>query len=504
MSIKKYNTYCLKGNKREEHQIKNKKEFKINKISDKNDFLKKKTYVIIGILSLVVVLAAFFGIRNFFLKPFPDKENSTEESVDSFLEYSDFDEQFALKEQERAMLAKQLEEGNGNLCDDSDPAGQDKLDLERLNLRYQKAEDGVDIKIVSGILNSGETLYEYLVKEGITPAEILQLGDKVQSVVDISRLNIGTRFSVHYDLNGKIVQFDYKPNQLDAYYIKIPDNEFGNIQVTKDEIFREVICIEGNIKSSLFQAMMDHCNSGQLAVQLAEIFAWDIDFLTECQPGDTFKLLVERQYRGDFYRWGDILAAVYEGEMLSTHTAVLFQDHNGHNDYYDKDGRALRKAFLKAPLNYKYISSYFTENRYHPILRINRPHLAIDYAAPTGTPVVAIGAGSVINRYYDKGGYGNYIEIKHPNGYVTGYGHLSKFADGLKVGKRVEQGEVIGYVGATGLATGPHLDFSISINGKKVNFLDIDLPSAGSVSKENWEDFELVKKNYLSLLKEEL
>jgi murein DD-endopeptidase MepM/ murein hydrolase activator NlpD len=250
--------------------------------------------------------------------------------------------------------------------------------------------------------------------------------------------------------------------------------------------------------------MMEHCKSSQLAVQLAEIFAWDIDFLTECQKGDTFKILVERLYRGDFYRWGDILAAVYEGEMLSTHTAVLFQDHTGSTSYYDKDGRCLRKAFLRAPLNYKYISSHFTESRYHPILRIYRPHLAIDYAAPTGTPVVSIGAGTVTSRYYDGGGYGNYVEIKHPNGYTTGYGHLSKFAEGLKVGKRVEQGEVIGYVGATGLATGPHLDFSISKDGKKVNFLELEIPSASSVSQEYWDDFELVKKNYLSILKEEI
>jgi len=372
-----------------------------------------------------------------------------------------------------------------------------------LNLRYQK-EQPEEIKRFSGQLNSGETLYQHLVKNDISPTEILRLQEKVISVVDISRLNAGTKFSVHYDNKDKIVQFDYQPNQLDVYHIKIPQNEMGNIEVSKDEIFREITCFEGEIEGSLYQAMTDYCNSGQLAVQLAEIFAWDIDFLTECQPGDTFKILVEKLYRGDFYRWGDILAAVYEGEMLSTHTAILFEDPDGNGNYYDENGKCLRKAFLKAPLDYKYISSEYTQSRFHPILRIWRPHLAIDYAAPTGTPIVSIGAGTVISRYYDQGGYGNYVQIRHPNDYVTGYGHLSKFAQGLQVGQRVEQGEIIGYVGATGLATGPHLDFSISKNGQRVNFLGLELPPASSVSPDYQEDFDMVKKNYLSILKENI
>lgn len=501
MSIKKYNTFF---NCRQYGQQTNKKNVKTGTYKI---YSKKGLFYFIAIASIFAVIKIFSGIPGTQVKLPISEGNSDDIPFQISGETSDYEGHFIAEsrpEPEKDRLARKSEEKKGEPCVCEDTFAQERLDIERLNLRYQEADSKTDIKKLSGMLNPGETLYEYLIKVGIEPAEILRLGEKVESIVDISRLNVGTRFTIHYDIEGKIVQFDYKPNQLDAYYIKIPDNELSHIVVNKEEIFREIVCVEGTIKSSLYQSMVDHCSSGQLAIQLAEIFAWDIDFLTECQKGDTFKILVERQYRGDFYRWGDILAAVYEGELLSTHTAVLFQDNNGHNDYYDKDGRCLRKAFLKAPLNYKYISSYFTENRYHPILRINRPHLAIDYAAPTGTPVVAIGAGTVISRYYDGGGYGNYIQIKHPNGYTTGYGHLSKFADGLKVGKRVEQGEIIGYVGATGLATGPHLDFSISINGKKVNFLELKIPSASSVSKEYWDDFELVKKNYLSILKEEL
>ena len=501
MSIKKYNIYYIC---RQHSQQQNKK----GSNTGNNRFFSKK-----GLLYFLAIISILTGIKIFSAIPgsqarLPVSEENHEDTPFQISEEGSDDERHLIAESgsepEKEGLARQPEESWDDSCVCEDTVAQERLDIERLNLRYQTAQSEIDIKKVSGMLNPGETLYDYLIKVGIEPAEIIRLGEKIESVVDISRLNVGTRFTVHYDKEGKIVQFDYKPNELDAYYIKIPYSELAHIEVNKEEIFREIVCIEGEIKNSLYQAMMEHCKSSQLAVQLAEIFAWDIDFLTECQKGDTFKILVERLYRGDFYRWGDILAAVYEGELLSTHTAVLFQDHTGSTSYYDKDGCCLRKAFLRAPLNYKYISSHFTESRYHPILRIYRPHLAIDYAAPTGTPVVSIGAGTVTSRYYDGGGYGNYVEIKHPNGYTTGYGHLSKFADGLKVGKRVEQGEVIGYVGATGLATGPHLDFSISKNGKKVNFLELEIPPASSVSQEYWDDFELVKKNYLSILKEEI
>ena len=377
----------------------------------------------------------------------------------------------------------------------------EKIDKTDLDLKYYGLDKKDEIKRVSGCLNAGETLYQHLVEHNISPGEILRLQEKVNSVVDIGYLNAGTKFTVHYDNEGKIIQFDYQPNQLDVYHIKVSKNDFGNIEVSKDEIFKEIVCLEGEIKTSLYESMIEHCNSGQLAVEIAEIFAWDIDFLTECQAGDTFKILVEKLYRGDFYRWGDVLAAVYEGEMLSTHTAVLFEDPGGSNNYYDSEGRCLKKAFLRAPLDYKYISSQYTESRFHPILRIYRPHRAIDYAAPTGTPVVSIGSGTVISKYYDQGGYGNYVEIKHPNGYVTGYGHLSKFAQGLQTGQRVEQGEIIGYVGATGLATGPHLDFSISKDGQRFNFLDLEMPSASSVNVDYKDDFDMVRDNYLSILK---
>ena len=368
----------------------------------------------------------------------------------------------------------------------------------KLNIEKEKKEE--EAITIDGNLQAGDTLYESLIREGISAAEILSLQERVKSVVDFNYLPVGSEYSLKYNPEGKVTEFIYKPNPIDIYCIDIPTSDSEDLKVTKEEVCTEVVRLEGKIEYSLYESMMECADSPQLALQLAEIFAWQIDFLTECREGDTFNILVEKQYRGDFYRWGKILAAQYEGELMSKHTAILFEDSSGHIDYYSEEGKSLRKAFLRAPLNYKYISSYFSKNRLHPILRIWRPHLAIDYAAPTGTPVSTIGGGTVIYAGW-KDGYGNYIQIRHPNNYVTGYGHLSRFAKGLKSSQKVKQGEIIGYVGATGLATGPHLDFSISKNGKKVDFLKLELPAASSVDSRYRTQFNEVKNKLLSDLK---
>lgn len=357
-----------------------------------------------------------------------------------------------------------------------------------------------EVITIDGSLQAGDTLYESLIKEGISAAEILNLQEKVKSVVDFNYLPVGSEYSLKYNPEGKVTEFIYKPNPIDIYCIDIPSSDSEDLKVTKEEVCTEVVQLEGKIEYSLYESMMECADSPQLALQLAEIFAWQIDFLTECREGDTFNILVEKQHRGDFYRWGKVLAAQYKGELLSKHTAILFKDPSGHIDYYDEKGKSLRKAFLRAPLHYKYISSYFSKNRLHPILRIWRPHLAIDYAAPTGTPVSTIGDGTVIYVGWNDG-YGNYVKVRHPNNYVSGYGHLSRFAKGLKNGQKVKQGEIIGYVGATGLATGPHLDFSISKNGERVDFLKLELPAASSVDPRYSIQFNEVKDKLLSDLK---
>jgi len=365
----------------------------------------------------------------------------------------------------------------------------------------QEEEKEEEIATISGNIQAGDTIYESLIREGISAAEILSLQEKIKSVVDFSYLPIGSEYSLKYNPEGKVTEFTYKPNPIDIYYIDIPTSDSEDLKVTKEEVYTEVVRLEGKIEYSLYESMLECADSPQLALQLAEIFAWQIDFLTECRAGDTFKILVEKQYRRDFYRWEKILAAEYEGELLSKYTAILFEDLAGYTDYYTEEGKSLRKAFLRAPLNYKYISSYFSINRLHPILRIWRPHLAIDYAAPTGTPISTIGDGTVIYVGWDNTGYGNYVKIQHPNNYISAYGHLSRFAKGLKKGEKVKQGEIIGYVGSTGLSTGPHLDFSISKNGERVDFLKLKLPAASSVDPQYIAQFNEVKNRLLNDLK---
>ena len=371
----------------------------------------------------------------------------------------------------------------------------EEIDKER---EEEEEKEEEKITTINGNIQAGDTLYESLIREGISAAEILSLEEKVKSVVDFNYLPVGSEYSLKYNPEGKVTEFIYKPNPIDIYCIDILNSDSEDLKITKEEICAEVVRLEGKIEYSLYESMLECADSPQLALQLAEIFAWQIDFLTECREGDTFKILVEKQYKGDFYRWGKILAAQYEGELLSEYTAILFEDPSGHTDYYTEEGKSLRKAFLRAPLNYKYISSYFSKNRLHPILRIWRPHLAIDYAAPTGTPVSTIGDGTVIYVGWDNNGYGNYIKIRHPNNYVTAYGHLSRFAKGLKNGQKVKQGEIIGYVGSTGLSTGPHLDFSISENGGKVDFLKLKLPAAFSVDPQYSAQFNEAKNRLLN------
>jgi murein DD-endopeptidase MepM/ murein hydrolase activator NlpD len=240
----------------------------------------------------------------------------------------------------------------------------------------------------------------------------------------------------------------------------------------------------------------------EIAYMLSEIFAWQIDFSTDLRKGDYFRAIVE-EYRGrdEKIKINTILAAEFynNGKLYQ---AFRYADPDGRVDYYDGTGTSVRRKFLKSPLKYKRISSRFSRRRLHPILKIYRPHLGVDYAAPSGTPVVSVGDGEVVLAGW-KGGFGNCVKVRHNGIYQTLYGHLRGFARGIRRGKRVKQGQVIGYVGSTGLSTGPHLDFRLTVRGKYVNPLTINLPAADPVKKAYRDEFRKLVFEHMEFLDEE-
>jgi murein DD-endopeptidase MepM/ murein hydrolase activator NlpD len=241
--------------------------------------------------------------------------------------------------------------------------------------------------------------------------------------------------------------------------------------------------------------MVDNDTDPNLANELSEIYAWTIDFFG-IQNGDNFKVIYENKFvDGERIGIGKVLAANFN-HYGDDHFAFYFvQDSTG--DYFDEKANSLRRTLLKAPLRYRRISSGFSYSRMHPILKYRRPHLGVDYAADRGTPVVSIGDGVVVFAKWDNGGGGRAVKIKHNGTYTTLYMHLSKYGKGIKAGAQVKQGQVIGYVGASGLATGPHLDFRIYRNGKPIDPLKVESPPALPVDSVNLERFEVEKSKWL-------
>jgi murein DD-endopeptidase MepM/ murein hydrolase activator NlpD len=262
----------------------------------------------------------------------------------------------------------------------------------------------------------------------------------------------------------------------------------------------EVAVVTGHVEDSLFNAVAQAGESPEIAMRLAQIFGYDMDFYTDPRRGDVFHVVLEKKkYRnGKTAGYGKIFAAEYDNGGKK-YQALLFHDEFGKPGYYTADGKSLQKAFLRSPLKFAApVTSHFSAARYHPILKVVRPHLGTDYGAPIGTPVQAIGSGKVLFAGL-RGGEGNMVHIAHANGYETMYLHLSKMF--VRTGEHVEIGKTIGLVGMTGLATGPHLDFRILQKGQYKNFERLGLPPSDPVAKKHWPEFAALREQYLPLLK---
>ncbi|PIQ46294.1 MAG: hypothetical protein COW04_02990 [Deltaproteobacteria bacterium CG12_big_fil_rev_8_21_14_0_65_43_10] len=356
-----------------------------------------------------------------------------------------------------------------------------------------------ETKTVKHILIKDNTLYDVLREDNITLEEIFSLLIASKKVYNLSRIRPGNTLELEMNMEDNTVNCLRYEIDEDSILILERLNNVFYARKEKIEYETRLSVKVGVIQNSLFETIVEVGLDPQMAINLADIFAWDIDFYVDIREGDEFKILFEQKYKdGDFVRNGRILCAEFinQGKVFS---ALFFKDKDGHGDYYDPKGNSLQKKFLKSPLRYSYISSRYSRSRFHPILKIYRPHLGIDYAAPKGTPVVAIGNGRIVFSGRE-GGYGKIVKIKHNGIYTSMYGHLSRFAKGIKRKKYVKQGMVIGYVGSTGLATGPHLDYRLVKNGRFINPLTYNPPSAGPVKKKYMGDFEMVKRDMVSKL----
>jgi len=316
------------------------------------------------------------------------------------------------------------------------------------------------------------------------------------SVFNLRRLRAGNEISVGRSIVGDLREIRYRIDTDRILTIAPRGDDFrSEIETIPSET--QIAGVTGQIHGSLFEAVIDAGEKPELAMRLADIFGWDLDFYTDPRPGDTFRVVVEKKILagGEAGSYGRILAAEYNNSGRA-YRAILFHDPLGNSAYYTPDGKSMKKAFLHSPLKFAApITSHFSYNRFHPILKEYRPHLGIDYAAPSGTPVQTIGDGRVIFAG-PKGGSGNLIEIQHANGYTTYYMHLSRIL--VRDGQRVEQGERIGLVGMTGLATGPHLDFRIQRHGEFLNFERLPLPPSDPVRKADWTEFIAMRDQALA------
>jgi murein DD-endopeptidase MepM/ murein hydrolase activator NlpD len=349
-------------------------------------------------------------------------------------------------------------------------------------------------------LKMNESLSDILTDRGVSPQIIDRIAHLPSSVFDLRRMKVGNDYVVFYSRDSlrTPLWFAYSENQVNYYLYKL---SFDSCKVIagKNEVTTERKIASGVINSSLWNSMKENNLDPMMAIQLSELFAWSIDFFA-IQKGDYFTVIYDQDFvKGEKIGIGKIHAAVFNSSGQDFY-AIYFEQEDGQN-YFDEQGRSTRKEFLKAPLKFSRISSRFSSARMHPVLRIVRPHFGVDYAASTGTPVYTIGDGVVQTKAYQPAGGGNFIKIKHNSVYTTTYMHLSKFEKGIQIGTRVKQGQVIGYVGATGLASGPHLDFRVFMNGSPVDPLKIKSPPANPVSQKNMASFQSVRDKLVKELK---
>lgn len=388
-------------------------------------------------------------------------------------------------------------------CSRDNPYHQTKAD----NTSYQAKPDetatlyyGIPIdsyNIVKGRIMNNQVISSILASYGVPWDTIETVLRNNKNTFDPRKVHTGSSYSVFLrkDSIGNPDYFIYEHDERVSYLFSL--NDSLTIRKINAEIRQVLRYSSGTIKTSLWESAIEKNLNPTLASELSDIYAWTIDFFG-LQRGDRYKVIYEENFIGDkSIGIGKIHAASFEHGGSTMYAIPFIQD--SIQSYFDSTGASLRKAFLKAPLRFSRISSHFSSARMHPILKTVRPHYGVDYAAPIGTPVMAVGDGRV-TQASSSGGAGRMVKITHNSIYSTAYMHLSRFGEGIRPGAYVKQGDVIGYVGSSGLSTGPHLDFRFYKSGSPVNPLTVESPPVNPVSMGNMAQFSKVEKGYISLL----
>lgn len=359
--------------------------------------------------------------------------------------------------------------------------------------------EAAQLTIQNRRLGPTQTVGHALHGAGLSNAEVDAVIAAMRPVFDFRRARPGDQLRL-VRADGVLSHVDYRRGPLDEWQVRLED---GGLVGTKREMPEETVValIDITVESSLYESAARAGESPDVAVVLADVFAWDIDFYRDVQRGDRARALVEKTLsRGRLVRYGNVLAADYRGSTVGHKRAFRYELPDGETTYFQEDGQSARKTFLKSPLKFSNVTSNFG-SRFHPILKYVRAHNGVDYGAPTGTPVWAVANGVVTTASY-RGSAGNTVCLRHNMGLETCYMHLHGYGPGIKVGTRVQQKQVIGYVGTTGRSTGPHLHYELRRHGKHVNPLNQNFPRAEPLPEELMEEFRQLVAELLPSLGE--
>ena len=349
-------------------------------------------------------------------------------------------------------------------------------------------------------IKSGDSIQRILLKEGIPQSEINKIYSKIIKKYDLRKIQEGQAITIVFDSNNKknISRLSFALDNLSTAHLYANQDDY-DIKIIKKNLEKKNFLAKGVITNSLYNSASKAGVDPEIIIEFARIFGFEIDFQRDIRENDEYKIFYERYEddEGEVHNNGNVLFAYMknDGKEISLYR---YTDKNKVTGYYTSDGKSIERALMKTPINGARLSSTFGMRR-HPILGYNKLHQGTDFAAPTGTPIMASGSG-VVERASWFGAYGKFIMIRHNSTYKTAYAHLSGFAKGVRSGSRVQQGQVIGYVGSTGRSTGPHLHYEVLVNGKRVNSQKLNLPSGKNLVGAEKEDFENIKKNIDKLL----